>query len=53
VEDVRREVSEVVPVMARGSGYVFAAIHNILAEIDPAKVVAMYRVAGEAGNGRP
>ncbi len=43
VSDVEREVAEVVPVMADGGGYVFCAIHNILAEIDPAKVVAMYR----------
>jgi uroporphyrinogen decarboxylase len=44
--DVEREVRAVVPVMAAGGGYVFCAIHNILAEIDPAKVVAMYRTAG-------
>jgi uroporphyrinogen decarboxylase len=51
VADVRAEVSEVVPVMARGSGWVFASIHNILAEIDPAKVVAMYRTVGGGGCG--
>jgi len=43
VQDVQREVAEVAPVMARGSGWVFCAIHNILAEIAPQKVVAMYR----------
>ncbi len=45
VEDVRREVAQVVPVMAAGGGFVFCAIHNILAEIDPAKVIAMYETA--------
>jgi uroporphyrinogen decarboxylase len=45
VADVEREVAEVVPVMAAGGGYVFCAIHNILAEIDPKKVIAMYRAA--------
>ncbi|HET6486110.1 MAG TPA: methyltransferase, partial [Spirochaetia bacterium] len=45
VAEVEREVSEVVPVMAKDGGFVFCAIHNILAEIDPAKVVAMYRAA--------
>jgi uroporphyrinogen decarboxylase len=49
VEDVRREVSKVVPVMSRGGGYVFCAIHNILAEIAPAKVIAMYRAASKGG----
>ena len=38
---------EVVPVMADGGGYVFCNIHNILAEIAPEKVIAMYRAAGE------
>jgi uroporphyrinogen decarboxylase len=49
VHDVEREVREVVEVMARDSGYVFAPIHNILAEIDPLKVIAAYRAAGEVG----
>jgi uroporphyrinogen decarboxylase len=46
VEDVEREVHEVVSCLAQDSGYVFCAIHNILAEIAPEKVVAMYRTAG-------
>ncbi len=46
VEDVERQVSEVVGSLAADSGYVFTAIHNILAEIDPRKVIAMYRAAG-------
>jgi uroporphyrinogen decarboxylase len=45
VADVEKEVAQVVPAMAAGGGYVFCAIHNILAEIDPTKVVAMYKVA--------
>jgi uroporphyrinogen decarboxylase len=48
VEEVEREVADVVRVMGSGGGYVFSAIHNILAEIDPRKVVAMYRVAAGA-----
>lgn len=47
VEDVAREAREVVPVMAEGGGYVFCNIHNILAEIAPEKVIAMYQAAGE------
>ena len=45
VEDVEREVREVVPVLADGGGYIFCNIHNILAEIAPEKVIAMYRAA--------
>ncbi len=43
VEDVEREVREVVQVMRQDGGYVFCNIHNILAEITPDKVIAMYR----------
>ncbi len=45
VADVEAEVRRVVPELARGGGYIFCNIHNILAEIDPAKVVAMYKAA--------
>ena len=46
VADVEREVREIVEYLGRDSGYVFNGIHNILAEVDPEKVVAMYRAAG-------
>jgi uroporphyrinogen decarboxylase len=46
VADVRREVSEVVGYMAQDGGFVFCNIHNILAEISPEKVIAMYQSAG-------
>jgi uroporphyrinogen decarboxylase len=46
VEDVQREVSEVTRVLQEGGGYVFCNIHNILAEIGPEKVIAMYQTAG-------
>jgi uroporphyrinogen decarboxylase len=48
VADVERETREVVSYLKQDSGYVFCNIHNILAEIAPEKVIAMYRVAGEA-----
>jgi uroporphyrinogen decarboxylase len=48
VEDVRREVTEVVRTMSQDGGYVFCNIHNILAEIAPEKVIAMYRAADTA-----
>ena len=43
VDDVEREVREVTAYMSEDSGYVFCNIHNILAEIPPEKVIAMYR----------
>lgn len=43
VEDVRREVAEVTAYLNQDGGYIFCNIHNILAEIDPEKVIAMYR----------
>jgi uroporphyrinogen decarboxylase len=46
VADVEREVTEVVSCLAEGGGYVFNSIHNILAEVEPEKIVAMYRAAG-------
>jgi len=45
VSDVEREVRHVVPCLAADSGYVFCAIHNLLAEIPPEKILAIYRTA--------
>lgn len=45
VEDVERETGEVCEYMKQSGGYVFNCIHNILAEISPEKVVAMYKTA--------
>jgi len=42
VDEVVAEAQEVVNVMKEDGGYVFCNIHNILAEIDPEKVIAMY-----------
>jgi uroporphyrinogen decarboxylase len=47
VAAVADEVREVVTVMAEDGGYVFCNIHNILAEIEPEKEIAMYRAAGD------
>lgn len=47
VAEVEHQVAEVVPALAGGGGYVFCNIHNILAEIAPQKVIAMYRAAAQ------
>ncbi len=44
VEDVHREAAEVSRYLNQDGGYVFCNVHNILAEIDPEKVIAMYAV---------
>jgi uroporphyrinogen decarboxylase len=45
VDDVRKEVREVTQYMKQDGGYVFCNIHNILAEVSPEKVIAMYEEA--------
>jgi len=47
-QEVAAEAGEVVAYMQEDGGYVFCNIHNILAEIKPENVIAMYRAAGEA-----
>jgi uroporphyrinogen decarboxylase len=44
-QDVEREVAEIVEYMRHDGGFVFNGIHNILAEVAPENVVAMYRTA--------
>lgn len=51
--DVEREVTAVVRCLAQDSGYIFCAIHNLLAEVPPEKVVALYRAAAAAGAPKP
>lgn len=48
-EQVEKEVGEVVACMQQDSGYVFCAIHNILAEVAPANIIALYRAAADTG----
>ncbi len=45
VEQVSAEVSEVCEYLKQDGGFVFCNIHNILAEIAPEKVTAMYKAA--------
>ncbi|HEX72472.1 MAG TPA: hypothetical protein ENN65_04065 [Candidatus Hydrogenedentes bacterium] len=48
VDDVEREVTEIVRYMRQDGGFVFCAIHNILADVPGEKVAAMYRAAASA-----
>jgi len=47
VEDVEREVREVVGCMRQGGGCVFNNSHILLAAVPPEKIIAMYRAAGD------
>jgi uroporphyrinogen decarboxylase len=47
VDDVAQEARQVVDYLRGDGGFIFCNIHNILAEIAPEKVIAMYRAAGE------
>jgi len=47
VQDVAREVNEVVHYMRQDGGFVFCNIHNLLAEVPPEKIIAMYKAAAE------
>lgn len=42
IEDIRAQAAEMVRTFGQGSGYVFTAIHNLLAEIEPEKIIAIY-----------
>lgn len=46
IEEIQREVREVAGYCRRDGGYIFNNIHNLLAEIPPEKVIAMYEAAG-------
>lgn len=45
LEDIVREVQETTAILGEDSGYVFCNIHNLLAEVAPEKIIAMYRAA--------
>ncbi len=46
VDDVGKEAARVSATLGADGGYVFCCVHNILAEIAPEKVVALYQAAG-------
>jgi uroporphyrinogen decarboxylase len=46
-EEVKRHVRERVRIMAPGGGFVFQQVHNIMANVPPENVVAMFEAARE------
>ena len=47
-EDVRREVEQRIAIFGRGGGYVFNQVHNVLSDVPPENVVAMFEAAMSA-----
>lgn len=47
IEEVKAEVCAVSDYLSQDSGYVFCAIHNLLSEVDPEKVIEMYKAVHE------
>ena len=41
-DDVRRNVEELLEIWVPGGGYVFQQVHNILADVPPENILAMF-----------
>jgi uroporphyrinogen decarboxylase len=46
-EDVRRHVREQISILETGGGFVFQQVHNILSDVPPANVAAMFEAVLE------
>lgn len=44
-DEVRRQVKERIRILNRGGGYVFNPIHNVVANVPPENLIAMYQAA--------
>lgn len=47
LDEIRSEVAAVTAYLGQDGGFVFANIHNLLAEIPPEKIIAMFQTAGQ------
>lgn len=52
-EDVRAEVLQRLEIMSKGGGFVFNTVHNILPDVPPANVVAMFNAVREFNGESP
>jgi len=48
-EEIRRHVQEQIAILAPGGGFVFQQVHNILADVPPENIIAMFDAAREFG----
>jgi uroporphyrinogen decarboxylase len=51
-EEVKEEVKKRIDHLGKGGGYVVAPVHNILDEVPPENIVAMYQAAADYGRYR-
>ena len=49
IEEIKKETERMISIFAPGGGFVFTTVHNILREIEPEKVLAVYDTAYEHG----
>jgi uroporphyrinogen decarboxylase len=49
IDEIRENVTELVHTFSPGGGYIFSPVHNIMGDIDPEKVLAVYDAARKAG----
>jgi len=47
IDDIKKEVAEMISIFAPGGGFVFTQVHNIQADIEPQKVMAIYETANK------
>jgi uroporphyrinogen decarboxylase len=48
-DEVRRHVKQQIQILSPGGGFVFQQVHNILANVPPENIVAMYEAVQEIG----
>jgi uroporphyrinogen decarboxylase len=51
--EVREDVRQRLGLLAPGGGFVFQQVHNIMADVPPANIVAMFDAVREFGEARP
>ena len=51
-EDVKEDVKRRIEIFAKDGGFVFNQIHNVLADVPPQNMIAMYDAAYEYGGYR-
>jgi uroporphyrinogen decarboxylase len=47
LDDIRREVRELIEIFSKDSGFVFNQIHNIQSNVSPERIMAIYQTAME------
>lgn len=51
-QEIRRHVQEQLAILSPGGGFVFQQVHNILADVPPENITAMFDAVAEFGTGK-